>query len=176
MSRHTHRWAFSVLEEMVCWCIFQDLKSENILVGIENASVLEQVAEDEVVDPSPRKICGDRTVYLSRNDFGIPGQAPKAPKITDFDNAIRGDGSLPLVHHIQPDPYRAPEVTLGASWTYSADIWNLGVMVCPFVLSYQANVFNCKASCGIFWKINHCVMAFILAMVNIRAVHILHSW
>ncbi|KIK04540.1 hypothetical protein K443DRAFT_646938 [Laccaria amethystina LaAM-08-1] len=97
-----------------CHIIHTDLKSENILVGLENASVLEQVAEDEIVDPSPRKICGDRTVYLSRNDFGIPKEAPKAPKITDFDTAT-------------PDPYRAPEVTLGASWTYSTDIWNLGV-------------------------------------------------
>lgn len=112
-----------------CHIIHTDLKSENILVGLENASVVEQVAEDEAVDPSPRKLYGDRTVYLSRNDFGSPKKAFKAPNITDFDHAVRGDGSLPLAHPIQPEPYRAPEVTLGAPWTYSTDIWNLGVML-----------------------------------------------
>ena len=33
------------------------------------------------------------------------------------------------IHPIQPDSYRAPEVLLGVGWSYSADIWNLGVMV-----------------------------------------------
>jgi hypothetical protein len=35
----------------------------------------------------------------------------------------------PQRHPIQPDHYRASEVILGAGWTYSADIWNLGVLV-----------------------------------------------
>lgn len=32
---------------------------------------------------------------------------------------------------IQGEMYRAPEVILNAGYTYSADIWSLGVMVVP---------------------------------------------
>lgn len=33
------------------------------------------------------------------------------------------------MHPIQPPVFHAQEVLLGTSWTYSADIWNLGVLV-----------------------------------------------
>lgn len=56
--------------------------------------------------------------------------------ITDFGFAVCGDGP----HHgaIQVEPFRAPEVILDAGWTYSADIWNLGVMV--RLLNLQLNI------------------------------------
>lgn len=50
-----------------------------------------------------------------------------APVLCDFGSAVPGD-----VEHsedIQPNIYRAPEVILGAPWSYSADIWNVGCMV-----------------------------------------------
>jgi len=49
--------------------------------------------------------------------------------ITDFDTATYGDGLNPLKCCIQPLPYRSPEAILGAPWTYSTDIWNLGAMI-----------------------------------------------
>jgi serine/threonine-protein kinase SRPK3 len=106
-----------------------DIKPENILVGLENRSVLDRVAKAEVEEPSPRKILDGRIVYLSRNNFGHPESSPGKPVIADFDTATYGNTQEPLMHSIQPNPYRAPEVTLGASWTYSVDIWNLGLMV-----------------------------------------------
>jgi serine/threonine-protein kinase SRPK3 len=110
----------------------KDLKPENILVGVEDSRILDNVNKDESVEPSPRKIYDNRMVYLSRNDFGHP-KSVKRPQITDFGNATRGDVPYHLMHSIQPNPYRAPEVTLGAPWTYSTDIWNLGVMVCQTI-------------------------------------------
>lgn len=91
--------------------------------------MLEEVARDEAEEPSPHKDLEDRTIYLPRNDFGDPESGPGKPVLTDFNIAVFGDDSHPLLHSIQPDSYRAPEVTLGAPWSYSADIWNVGIMV-----------------------------------------------
>ncbi|KDR82451.1 hypothetical protein GALMADRAFT_237777 [Galerina marginata CBS 339.88] len=112
-----------------CHVIHTDIKPENILVRLESLSVLDDVAKAEADEPSPRKVLEDRTIYLSRNNFGDPKSGPGRPVITDFDSATRGDVSHPLTHPIQPDPYRSPEATLGAPWTYSTDIWNLGLML-----------------------------------------------
>lgn len=46
------------------------------------------------------------------------------PKLADFGLATQGD--IVHLHPIQPNVYRAPEVILGAGWTCSAVIWNLG--------------------------------------------------
>ncbi|EGC46600.1 protein kinase [Histoplasma capsulatum var. duboisii H88] len=56
------------------------------------------------------------------------------PQITDFGAAtlLANDSHHGTVQFgtrpIQPDYYRAPEVALGCGWSFSADIWNLGVM------------------------------------------------
>jgi len=112
-----------------CHVIHTDLKPENILVGLESLSVLDNVAKTEIAEPSPRKVLHDRIIYLSRNDFGPPKSSPGKPMITDFGSAAFGNTLLPLTHCIQPNPYRSPEVILGAPWSYSTDIWNLGVMI-----------------------------------------------
>ncbi|EPQ55006.1 kinase-like protein [Gloeophyllum trabeum ATCC 11539] len=109
--------------------IHTDIKAENILLALECTSVLDDLAADEQHDPSPRKILADRSVYLSRNDFGPLRTLPKFIRISDFDVAVRGDSKQPLTHWIQPDDFRAPEVTLGAPWSYSADMWNVGAML-----------------------------------------------
>lgn len=108
-----------------------DLKLGNIMIPMEDMSLLDVVANDEAIAPSPRKIAGDREIYLSRNDFGPfrDGKIPGPPRIMDFDCAVRGDGVEPLTHDIQPADFQAPEVILGIPWTYSADIWNVGLMV-----------------------------------------------
>lgn len=59
------------------------------------------------------------------------------PKIVDFGLATslksdsQGQGGISELglHPIQPDQYRAPEVILGCGWSFSADIWNFGVLV-----------------------------------------------
>ena len=114
-----------------------DLKRENVLVGLEKSLSLDDIVGDEIESPSPRKILPDRTIYLSRNDFGHPKSMPGRPKISDFDTAVQVTSSQKTFSHpIQPNCYRAPEVILGANWSYPVDIWNLGVMVHIFSLLY----------------------------------------
>ncbi|KAG0694071.1 hypothetical protein DFH29DRAFT_361255 [Suillus ampliporus] len=50
-----------------CHVIHTDTKRDNILVGMESLSVLDDVANYEAKEPSPRKVLTDRMIYLSRN-------------------------------------------------------------------------------------------------------------
>ena len=103
---------------------------DNILVGFEDSSVIHDFAQGQAANPMTRKVHNGRTIYESHNDFGPIRSFHILPKITDFGLAQRGSDHQPLTNPIQPNYYRAPEVILGAGWSYSADIWNLGVLVC----------------------------------------------
>lgn len=106
---------------------WSDLKPENILLGIEDERIIHELIQEEEKDPTPAKIYNDRRIYPHRN-FGNLRGAPGRPKIGDFGLAIRSSQHM-YSHPIQPDCLQAPEVILRAGWSYSADIWNLGVMV-----------------------------------------------
>ena len=106
-----------------------DLKLDNILLGFEHPSVIEKFVQRQAQNPMPRKIRDGRSIYFSHSDFGSPKSFRILPKIADFGLAQSGEGPEPLMHPIQPPLFHAPEVVLGTSWTYSADIWNLGVLV-----------------------------------------------
>ncbi|KAK9368168.1 kinase domain protein [Lipomyces kononenkoae] len=107
----------------------QDLKSDNILMALRGQGALDAVAQAEVDDPLPQKRVGDRTIYLSRNEFGLDVSRLGRPVITDFGLAVRGDDRRLYTHVIQPDEYRAPEVIIAAGWSYSVDVWNLGLLI-----------------------------------------------
>jgi serine/threonine protein kinase len=107
-----------------------DLKPDNILLGIEHRSAIDELVQQESEEPSPYKWDGSRAIYPSRN-FGDLKHPPGRPKLADFGLAVSGDVSSPHTHPIQPNLFQAPEVILEAGWSYSADIWNLGVMVSP---------------------------------------------
>ena len=97
------------------------------MVRFEDESILERDARNENDNPLPQKKCDDRTIYLSRNNYGQPTSVTGIVSITDFGLSVPGD----VFNNgcIQAEVYRAPEVILEAGWTYSADIWSLGVMV-----------------------------------------------
>ncbi|KAG8424117.1 hypothetical protein J3458_000947 [Metarhizium acridum] len=112
--------------------IHTDLKLDNILMTFEHTSVLERFVESQSTNPMPRKVVGEDAIYLCHNDFGDLQEEHLrniVPKIADFGLAQRGDGGEPLLHPIQPNHCHAPEVLLGTGWSYSADIWNFGVML-----------------------------------------------
>ncbi|KAH6712576.1 CMGC protein kinase [Leptodontidium sp. MPI-SDFR-AT-0119] len=92
-------------------------------------SVIEDFVRKQAENPMPRKIKDGRSIYLSQNDFGLLKSFRLLPKIADFGLAQSGGGSEPLMHPIQPPLFHAPEVILGTSWTYSADTWNLAVLI-----------------------------------------------
>ncbi|KZF22544.1 CMGC protein kinase [Xylona heveae TC161] len=112
-----------------CQIVHTDLKTDNILMSFEDVNVVEEYVKAQDEHPMPRKTIGDRTIYLSHNNFGDLRSYWVLPRIADFGLAHHVDGKRPLRHPIQPPLYHAPEVLLGAPWSYSADIWNLGVLL-----------------------------------------------
>jgi serine/threonine protein kinase len=102
-----------------------DLKADNIMMSFEDPSVIDEYVKAQADHPN----VGDRNIYLSHNNFGVLKSYWMLPKIADFGLAQQGNGQKPLRHPIQSPLYHAPEVLLGAPWSYSADIWNLGVVL-----------------------------------------------
>lgn len=101
-----------------------DLQAMNVHFMIEDKSILNEFEAAELSHPSPRKIDGDRVTYESR---GLRYERPGRPVLCDFGEARFGKKTYTDL--IQPYVYRAPEVVLDIPWTYSVDIWNVGVMV-----------------------------------------------
>lgn len=101
------------------------------MVRLEDKTILAKDAYDEFTNPLPQKKYDDRTIYLSRNNYGQPKSVTGIVSITDFDRSVQGD--IFNNNCIQAEIYRAPEAILAAGWSYSADIWNLGVMACSSV-------------------------------------------
>lgn len=126
------------------------------MLGLGDNSVLQAFEEDEIANPSPRNNYPDRTIYQSR-----PIDRPKAiglPALSDFGLARFEGGNSD--DDIQPEIYRAPEVLLDMDWSYSVDIWNIGVMVATSCATLN-QISNCLLSLfrsGIFSTINICLM------------------
>ncbi|KAF2760067.1 putative CDK4/6 [Pseudovirgaria hyperparasitica] len=115
-----------------------DLQEKNILLGIENKSILDEFAKHELEYPTPRKIDGARVVYESRDLDNTTN--PGRPVLTDFGEArLMEDSHTGL---IQPTQYRAPEVLLGLPWDHKVDIWNVGAMI--WDLFEGRNMFNAR--------------------------------
>lgn len=105
-----------------------DLQARNVHLRIEEESILKEFETAELSNPIPRKIDGDRVIYESRG-LKLP-KKPGRPVLCDFGEARFGKKEY--TDDIQPYVYRAPEIILDIPWTYSVDIWNIGVMVSVF--------------------------------------------
>jgi len=107
-----------------------DIKEENILLGLVDSSIVEQLDTKETAASSLYKSVNGYNFYKSAN-FGIPTRFGR-PILCDF--SLARNGQVEHFHDIQPDPYRAPEVILEMPWGYAVDIWNIGAMVRDFLL------------------------------------------
>ncbi|CAG7934789.1 unnamed protein product [Penicillium salamii] len=104
--------------------IHTDIQESNIMLGIEDESLLAEFEEGEKSNPSARKVDGNRVIYASRefkttNNFG-------RPVLCDFGQAR--SGAARYYGDIQPYIYRAPEVLLRTTWDEKVDIWNIAVL------------------------------------------------
>ncbi|CVL04859.1 related to serine/threonine protein kinase [Fusarium proliferatum] len=115
-----------------CHLIHTDIKDDNILVTIENDSVLADFVKSLTTNPQPRHVRADdgRVIYLSQDDFGPLRGNMVLPALADFNQSFPGlDGNKGHLSPIQSHRYRAPEVLLGCPWSYSVDIWNFGLVM-----------------------------------------------
>jgi serine/threonine-protein kinase SRPK3 len=103
-----------------------DISSHNILIEIEESSLLEDFVKAEMELPSGRKSVNEAPVYVSRR-FGTPKRLGR-PVLGDFGCAV--SGTVPQSFFaVQPDVYTSPECMLSIPWSYPVDIWNVGCMV-----------------------------------------------
>ncbi|PYH94143.1 kinase domain protein [Aspergillus ellipticus CBS 707.79] len=110
--------------------VHTDLKTDNLMLTLENVDVLEAFAEAESDNPSPRKINDEFSlIYRSRKLCRPAGDKGYGlPVLCDLGEARIGKRheSGPF---IQPHIYRAPEVIFEMPWDSSIDIWNLAGLI-----------------------------------------------
>ena len=106
-----------------------NISTGNILLQIEDKSIIQKFIEAEQEHPSPRKEMQEYTIYASRAFDSPSGKSIGEPLLSDFGSAVFGD--VEHDENVQPNVYRAPEVCLNAPWSYSIDIWDVGCLVRP---------------------------------------------
>ncbi|GFF60705.1 protein kinase, putative [Aspergillus udagawae] len=104
--------------------VHTDIQEKNIMLGIEDNSILTDFEEGEKSNPSPHKIVGDQVIYASRK-LGRTKHHGR-PVLCDFGQARFG--LTKYCGDIQPYIYRAPEVLLRMPWDQKVDIWNVAVV------------------------------------------------
>ena len=98
--------------------VLPEERKDNILASILNAPT------------RYKKVDNDRYVYESAvMNYGDP---MAVPILCDLDAAVHVERQCKGL--VQPKAYRAPEVYQRLEWDSSADIWNLGVLVCHIAL------------------------------------------
>ncbi|KAL5344117.1 kinase-like domain-containing protein [Aspergillus crustosus] len=112
-----------------CRVIHTDLTAESISIGFENTSLLDTYTWHQEQNPAPFKTVAGHPIYQSRSDFGPLRKPIRRIQISNFTTAVFGNTFLSPNHQIQSAPFSAPEVLLKASWSYAADIWNLGALI-----------------------------------------------
>ncbi|KAB8256306.1 kinase-like domain-containing protein [Aspergillus pseudonomiae] len=106
--------------------IHTDIQGKNIMLSVEDESILLDFEETERCNPSPCKVIGDRAIYSSRK-LGIP-KVHGRPVLSDFGEARFRSQVGTRWEDTQPLIYRALEVLSRISWNEKIDIWNLGVL------------------------------------------------
>lgn len=100
-----------------------DIQEGNIMFSIEDEAELKTIEEDEISEPSARKVYEGGATFLTRQLYTEIGN----PKLIDLGEARFGQDAY--TEQVMPDLYRAPEVILGLPWDEKIDIWALGLTV-----------------------------------------------
>ncbi|QLI65411.1 Dual specificity protein kinase [Metarhizium brunneum] len=114
-----------------CRLIHTDIKDDNIMVTLEDDSVLKDLVQYYKTNSQPKHVRNEdgRVTYLSHDELGGLRGTTLLPRLADFNLCFPGlPDNRGHISPIQSHRYRAPEVFLGCPWSYSADIWNLGLM------------------------------------------------
>lgn len=107
-----------------------DLKLDNIMLSLEDPTMLADFSTAEAEQPSARKKVGDSCVIYESRSFRPPhrDKGYGLPILCDF-----GESRIGETHEtgpfVQPHIYRAPEVIFEMAWGSPIDIWNLGALV-----------------------------------------------
>ncbi|KAI8943645.1 hypothetical protein NX059_001630 [Plenodomus lindquistii] len=106
--------------------VHADINPSNIMLTIEDESILHRFEEEEAESPSSAKVIDEaRSIYGTRK-LGLPrGNLFGRPVLCDFGEARIGERHT---GYIQPDLYRAPEVLFEMEWTSSVDIWSVATL------------------------------------------------
>lgn len=102
-------------------------------MSFEDEEVLSDFLNQQLERPAEYKLdAAGRQVFYRNNEFGnLRDSWPRMiPHLVDFGSSMQLHGDTGRgIYPIQPNHYRAPEVTLGFPWNRSADIWSLGTLV-----------------------------------------------
>ncbi|PWY91703.1 kinase-like protein [Aspergillus sclerotioniger CBS 115572] len=125
--------------------VHSDIKASNIMLNIDDASILEEFEKAEQENPSPRKVVdSNRTIYKSR-------------KLSSPRDGLWGP------------PVLSPEVLFDMKWSFSADIWNLGVMI--WDIFENKHMFNALDEDGEYSPSHH--VAEMVAYLGLPPLHFL---
>ncbi|PYH83740.1 kinase-like protein [Aspergillus uvarum CBS 121591] len=106
--------------------VHTDIKTSNIMLSIDDESMLTDFQKAEQQNHSPRKVIDEsRTIYTSRNLRLPKDMLWGQPVLCDLGQAQIGQSHRGI---IQPESFRAPEVLFDMDWGSGVDIWSLGVM------------------------------------------------
>lgn len=100
--------------------LITDIQENNVMLSVEDESILVDFEEAEKTSPSPCKIVEDRVIYSSR-DLEIP-KVHGRPILSDFGEARLCSSLGKQWEDVQPLVYRAPEVLLRMPWNEKIDI------------------------------------------------------
>ncbi|KAJ5909550.1 protein kinase [Penicillium tannophilum] len=103
-----------------------DIQENNIMLSVEDESILVDFKEVERSNPSHHKVLGDRVIYTSQ-DLEIP-KTHGRPILSDFGEARFSACIGKQWEDVQPLVYRALEVILRMPWNEKIDIWNMGTL------------------------------------------------
>lgn len=110
------------------------------MLAIKDDAIFMAFEQEEMDEPSLRKVDGERIIYASRA-LDVPDDASHNV-LCDFGDAQFGAETYG--GEVMPDLYRAPEIVLGIRWNEKIDIWAVGMMVsgCSRMISFKVSLID----------------------------------